>query len=381
VKNKIRFKKYCFLMIALGLMALPNICFCQDVDSVQQLIDAIKSGPMLFRTPEAVDYFSRLQYPVSGVDVQQHDAAIKALRAAIRLGDMGDRAKAAIPALIDMFPQLEHVVAKMGVHYTTGNGTMEDWVQTFLVTEKNKFSFSSPFIEYASISKCENWMEATPVTKMLSKRLGSGGRIIEAMADINIILRVNAGACALARITGADAGNTREDWRRWWQQNGGWSFQAAAPPTTPGSPRSGKFRDIAVGGKYKIYLMTGDTLIGAVTSMDDTSIGFNTDGRRPYTFRTVLIDKYEVVASPVQTPVQPGADAAAQPGETTPLSYEDLFSGPMKGKILEITVRNGSLFKGTLVTVGPDVARLNVDGMEVPISRKMITRIMLVSNK
>jgi hypothetical protein len=324
-----------------------------------------------------MDYFSRQQSTGGGSDLQQRDAAIRSLRAAIRLGDMGDRAKVAVPALIDMFPQLEHVVAKMGVHYTTGNGTMEDWVQTFLVTEKNKFSFSSPFIEYASISKCENWMDATPVTKMLSKRLGSGGRIIDAVADIYIILRVNAGACALARITGSDAGNTREVWRKWWQQNGGGVFQAANPSAASMPRNSGKFRDIAVGGKYRIYLVTGDSLIGSVTSMDDTSIVFDTDGRRPYTFRTVLIDKYEVVSLPVQTTVRPALNAPSQPGEPGPLSYNDLFAISMRGKSLEITTLNGSIFKGELVSVGPDVARLNVEGMEVPIFRKMVARITI----
>jgi hypothetical protein len=353
---------------------MPNCCFGQDqADTVQQLIGVILGGPSLYRTPEAVDYFSRMQPNTIGSDVQQREAAIRSLRAAIRLGEMGDRAKAAIPGLIDMFPQLEHVVAKRGVHYTKGNGTMEDWVQTFLVTEKNKFSFSSPFIEYASISKCENWMEATPVTTMLSKQLGSGGRIIDAVADIIIILRVNAGACALGRITGTDAGNTREEWKRWWQQNGGGTYQAAAPTATP--QKSGKFSNITVGGKYKIYLVTGDTLAGTVTMVDDTSIVFNTEGQRPYTFRTVLIDKYEVLSSPVQSSVQQAAPVSG----ITLISCEDLFAGSMKGKTLEITVKNGSLFKGTLVTAGPDVVRLNVEGMEVPISRKMITKIMLFS--
>jgi ribosome maturation factor RimP len=366
------------VIIALSITFLPNRCFGQDQsDSVQQLINVIMGSPALYRTPEAADYFSRLQPAANGAASQVRESAVRGLRAAVRLGDMGERARAAIPALIDMFPQLEHVVTKMGVHYTTGNGTMEDWVQTFLVTEKSKFSFSSPFIEYASISKCENWMEAVPVTKMLSKRLGSGGRIVDAVADIYIILRVNAGACALARITGADAGNTREEWRKWRQRNGGGTFQAVAPSTMP--QNSSKFNDIAVGGKYKIYLVTGDSLAGTVTSMDDTSVVFDTDGRRPYTFRTVLIKKYEVVALPVKSSLQPAAVISPPSGETTPLSYEDLFSVTMKGKTIEITTRNGSFFKGTLMSVGPDIARLNVDGMEVPISRKMIAKIALLS--
>ncbi|MGB7569960.1 MAG: hypothetical protein WBM07_19000 [Chitinivibrionales bacterium] len=374
-------KKACGMLAFLSsVIVMPTCCFGQDQsDSVQQLIDAIKSGPMLYRTPEAVDYFSRMQPASNGTDLQQREAAIKGLRAAIRLGDMGNNAKAAIPALIDMFPQLEDVVAKRSVHYTTGNGTMEDWVQTFLVTEKNKFSFSSPFMEYASISKCENWMEATPVTTMLSKRLGSGGRIIDAVADIYIILRVNAGACALSRITGHDAGNTREEWRRWWQQNGGLSYQAAFPAPAAPSSSTGKFRDIAVGGKYKIYLLTGDSLSGTVTAMDDTSVIFDADGHHPYTFRTVLIKKYEVVSVPMQSSEQSAANGPVSSGEPAALSYNDLFADSMRGKILEITISNGSLFKGALVTVGPDIVRVNVEGMEIPISRKMITKITLFS--
>ena len=140
---------------------------------------------------------------------------------------------------------------------------------------------------------------------------------------------------------------------------------------------SGKFRDIVVGGKYRIYLMTGDSLAGTVTAMDDTSLVFDTDGRRPYTFRTVLIKKYEVVALPSQSSLEPAARISAPSGEAAPLSYNDLFAVSMKGKSFEITTLNGSIFKGELVSVGPDVARLNVDGMEVPIFRKMVARITI----
>jgi hypothetical protein len=77
--------------------------------------------------------------------------------------------------------------------------------------------------------------------------------------------------------------------------------------------------------------------------------------------------------------VRPASDVGTKPSEAGPLSFDDLFAASMRGKPLEITVRNGSIFKGTLVSVGPDVVRLEVDGMDVPISRKTITRIVLVS--
>jgi hypothetical protein len=348
-------------------------CFGQDqADSVQQLITVIKSGPMLYRTPEAAEYFSQGVTLSGQAQNDGREAAIKTLRALVRLGDMGDQAKAAIPAIMEMFPQFEHVVVKKAVHFTKGNGTMEDWVQTFLVTEKNKFSFSSPFIEYASISKCENWMEAVPVTTMLEKHMGPGGRIVDALADIVIILRVNAGACALARITGSDAGLTREAWQNWLQKNRtALSTTSLAPPQA--SPKPAQSAEMSVGGAYKISLLTGDVLSGVVTSMDDSSMSFKTDGGRPYTFKKVLIDKYKPIAT--STPAVTQTSAAP----TSQLTYEDLFSVSMIGKTLEVTTQNGSIFKGNLIAAAPTVIRLSVDGLEVPVSRGAISKLLLIS--
>jgi hypothetical protein len=363
---------YCISIFILGMGILPVYCFGQDqTDSVQQLITVIKSGPMLYRTPEATDYFSQGVTLTGQAQGDERDAAIKTLRALIRLGDMGEAAKAAVPAIVEMFPQFEHVTIKKAVHFTKGNGTMEDWVQTFLVTEKNKFSFSSPFIEYASISKCENWMEAVPVTTMLQKRMGAGGRIVDAIADIVIVLRVNAGACALARITGSDAGNTREAWKAWLQKSTAASAAQAAPIPAPSAPKPGKPAEMSIGGKYKIYLLTGDALSGTVSAMDDSSIAFTTDGGRPYTFKTVLVDKYEQLDSAV--PKQTGA------APDSALTYEDLFTATMTGKTLQVATQNGSIFKGVLVAAGPTVIRLSVEGMEVPISKSSIVKLTLVS--
>ncbi len=44
---------------------------------------------------------------------------------------------------------------------------------------------------------------------------------------------------ALARLTGADPGNTTTAWRRWWQENGDeWRAGPTNPPTGPSSPTS-----------------------------------------------------------------------------------------------------------------------------------------------
>jgi hypothetical protein len=296
-------------LCAVAVMAcFPGAGGAQD-DTVQQLAAIIKSGPMLYRTPEAIEYYSQhgLSKAMAALQ-QQRDAAIESLRAAIKLGNMGSRAREAIPVLIDMFPQLEHVVAKRSVHYTTGNGSLEDWVQTFLVSEKSNFVFSSPFVEFETISKCENWVEASPVTTMLSQKIGAGSRIVDAVADIFIILRVNAGACALSRITGMEFDSNRDAWQRWWYHDMGGHYGVPAP--SPGYPSAGapkkKFDDIVVGGKYKLHLVTGDDLLGAVTAKDDTSLVLKTESGSSYSFKTVLIEKYETMASPpAAAPVGP----------------------------------------------------------------------------
>jgi hypothetical protein len=371
--KKILFNASAIIVFIACFSPLSIRCFGQDpVDSVQLLISVIKSGPMLYRTPEADEYFSQGVTLSGQAQNDGREAAIKTLRALVRLGDMGDQAKAAIPAIMEMFPQFEHVVVKKAVHFTKGNGTMEDWVQTFLVTEKNKFSFSSPFIEYASISKCENWMEAVPVTTMLEKHMGSGGRIVDAVADIVIILRVNAGACALARIMGSDAGLTREAWQNWLQKNQVALSTASLAPSQA-SPKSAQSAEMSVGGTYKIYLLTGDILSGVVTSMDDSSMSFKTDGGRPYTFKKVLIDKYEPIV--ISTPAVTQTSTAP----TSQLTYEDLFSVSMIGKTLEVTTQNGSILKGNLVAAAPTVIRLSVDGLEVPVSRGAISKLLLIS--
>jgi hypothetical protein len=371
--KKILFNSSASIVFIACFSPLSIRCFGQDqADSVQQLITVIKSGPMLYRTPEAAEYFSQGVTLSGQAQNDGREAAIKTLRALVRLGDMGDQARAAIPAIMEMFPQFEHVVIKKAVHFTKGNGTMEDWVQTFLVTEKNKFSFSSPFIEYASISKCENWMEAVPVTTMLEKHMGSGGRIVDAVADIVIILRVNAGACALAKITGGDAGLTREAWQNWLQKNRT-ALSTASFASPQASPKPTQSAEMSVGGTYKIYLLTGDILSGVVTSMDDSSMSFKTDGGRPYTFKKVLIDKYE----PIVTSIPAVTQTSVAP--TSQLTYEDLFSVSMIGKTLEVSTQNGSILKGNLIAAAPTVIRLSVDGLEVPVSRGAISKLLLIS--
>ncbi len=373
---------------AVMVCCFPGTGRAQD-DTVQQLAAIIKSGPMLYRTPEAIEYYSQHGLSKAMAELQQQrDAAIQSLRAAIKLGNMGSRAREAVPVLIDMFPQLEHVVAKRSVHYTTGNGSLEDWVQTFLVSEKSNFVFSSPFVEFETISKCENWVEASPVTTMLSQKIGAGGRIVDAIADIFIILRVNAGACALGRITGREFGSNRDAWQRWWYHDV--SGQYGVPLPAPGYPaaagtRKKKCDDIVVGGKYKLHLVTGDDLAGTVTAKDDTSLVLKTESGSSYGFKAVLVDKYEMTAPPppVTAPVasQKKDTSVARPPvgpAAATITFDDLAQGKYTGKLMEIHIKNGSVFRGTLGAVSGETVRINVEGSEIPISRNVITNMTII---
>ena len=351
-------------------------------NETKKLIDAVKAAPSLYRTAEAVDYFSRVGSPDFSSGQQNRDAAIEGLRAVVKLGDMGQTALEAVPTLVDLFPRMEHVAIKRSVHYTPGNGSLEDWVQTYLVNEKNNFVFSSPFVEYATITKCENWIEALPVTTILSKKTGKGGKIVDAVADIVIILRVNAGACALSRITGNDLGVSQESWRKWYDRSNSpaVSRDVSPAPRLMAENRQGSFPDIVVGGKYKIHLITGDELIGTITSRDDSSLVLkNTEGV-PYSFRSMLIDKFEsLAASAVESDAVPDKGAAVSRAEMGALSFDDLLKDGMIGKMLEIRIKNGSIFKGTLTQVNSESARITIEGSEISVSRNVIINIRFLA--
>jgi hypothetical protein len=381
-------RRHALVVLNAGIFVLGcclGVSRAQD-DTIQRLSAVITGGPTLYRTPEAMDYYSKRGLPQGmAAPQQQRDDAIRSLRATIKLGDMGSRAKDAIPTLIDMFPQLEHVIAKRGVHYTTGNGSLEDWVQTFLVSEKSNFVFSSPFVEFETMSKCESCIEATPVTTMLFQKIGSGGRVVEAVADIFIILRVNAGACALSRITGKEFGSNRDAWQRWWYQESG-KYSGAQTPLgyqASATPRKKTFGDIIAGGRYKLHLVTGDDLAGTIVSRDDTSLVLKTESGAPYSFAVVLIDKYEITSAPPPPVAPPKNDVPApQPAAGAsvngPLTFDDLARGNVTGKMMEIQIKNGSVFRGTLTSAAGDVARINVEGSEIPVSRGVITKIILI---
>jgi hypothetical protein len=79
--------------------------------------------------------------------------------------------------------------------------------------------------------------------------------------------------------------------------------------------------------------------------------------------------------------VQSTAPSQAQPysapaGGSIP--YESLLDFSYSGKMMEVVIKNGSVFRGTLGVVDASLLHINVDGTEIPLSRSVIIRISLI---
>jgi len=385
-------------VISSMMLTISNPAFSSDADRVAQLIDVIRKGPSLYRTQEAAA--AQVRFNPQGAGVAMTDdasfAAIKqSIRAAISLADMGPAAKEAVPALIEVFPRAEHVAIIANAQYGPGVGKFEDWVSTYTLSAKNKFILSSPFIEYQTLSRCEQFVEASAYTDIHDKRT-SGQRIVSALADIYVVLRINAAACALSSITGVSPGNTPEAWRSWYASIQVSSAPApasnTAPPTkvtvisTPANPPS----DYVIGARYQLRMSTGDFITGTLEGVDESSITFRLDNGGRYIYeksfvreRTLLSAPYSASTtystapaySPAPAQSAPAAAAQAYPGS---VSYEDLMNFTYSGRMMEVYLQNGSVLRGTLGVVDATIMHLNVDGVEMPISRSVILRVVAV---
>jgi hypothetical protein len=365
------------------LAALAFLSFASDADRVPGLIDVIKKGPSLYRTPEASAVFVKLNSSpsVSPVSTPEGLAAIKeSIRASIYLGDMGDKARDAIPTLIDVFPQAEHVSIKKDEQYGPGVGGFDDWVQTYVISEKNKFVLTSPFIEYNTLSRCEEYVEASATTDIHQKRV-VGGRIVSAVTDIYITLRINAARCALARIAGYDAGSTRDSWRQWYAKNKPVSEQPAQPAPAAYYPSSNVTSaganppsDYLVGGRYQINLTTGYKVTGIIEYVNDSSFTIRSDEGERGVYNKSFVSSRAMISLPPA--VQSSATAPAQPAAAAgSIPYESLLDFSYSGKMMEVVIKNGSVFRGTLGVVDAALLHINVDGTEIPLSRSVIIRI------
>ncbi len=359
------------LSISCGAISIVLLAFAiswsSDSDLLTRMSDAIKKGPLVYYSPEAVQAFSQSGQPVSGT--ADRETALTSLKAHITLGELGGASSGAVPLLVETFCKAVHVSTIQGAQYS-GEGTFDDWVSTYIMSEKNKFLLSSPFLDYNSMSFCEQYIDAVPNPIILEKTAGANGAIRKATADIQIILTFHVGACALSKITGMDFGKDPAPWRQWWDLNKN-SFSGGRVTSTggTGAGESGSFSSLLVGGKYRMVLTTGDELVGYVESKTDTSIIFETVDKKPYSFKKALVVTSELLAPPKK-------EISKEKAVT--LTFEELQNVTLKGVNLEVKLKNGTFFRGSVNGVEPEMLKLNVDGSQIPISRAVIERITTI---
>ena len=122
--------------------------------------------------------------------------------------------------------------------------------------------------------------------------------------------------------------------------------------------------DIQVGSTYHMELTTGDILEGVVEEKTEISLIVDCKGQY-YTFKKWLIDKYALIST-FKKRTAPGA------GE---FSYDELLQ--RKGSVgkIQIRVKSGRVFKGTVSSIDTETVRIDVGGSVIPISRDIIVQI------
>jgi len=153
---------------------------------------------------------------------------------------------------------------------------------------------------------------------------------------------------------------------------GGLTFAFAV---VAGAIEDSTLNDLIVGGTYRMMLTTGDILEGVLESKDDASVIIESEGK-PYTFRGSLIQEFVLLAPPKGL----ARDAKAQPSagitEEHILSFDDLLQQGVSAGTIDVRIINGSVFRGTVVTVDPETVKLNVQGSHIPIAREVIDKIV-----
>lgn len=368
-----------FLCLA-GTLFLGGADVSAEPGEIQRLMQQVESGPSLYRTTEAVAYFAR-----KGTDPtpfsQDREAAVRSLRAAILLGQKGAEARDAVELLINRFPRAQHVVVLRSETYGSGEGSFEDWLQTYALSAKNKFLLSSELLEYATASICEDHIDVT-VDKEFIDRNFSGGRVTSAVVDVYVVLTLNAGVCGLSQLTGQQFGTDQMAWRSWYAQEGG-SFVPVSSSVSS-SPHSGvplssgtSLDDVVLKGKYRMVLATGDELVGTVEGLDDTSVVFETTGGSGFKFLKGLVVEHELLALPqkLRATPQAGSDRYA---ESRIYTFDQLRDSPPPGGKISVRIVNNREFVGTLATIDEQTLRLNIEGSEIPFSKDAITQIATV---
>jgi hypothetical protein len=330
----------------------------------------IKSGPSVYYSPEAYSYFLT-RYGNIPSQVSK-DIMFKSYNAAISLANEGSKAVAAIPVLIEKFPVAYHVSEIRNAQYA-GEGTFDDWVQTYITSERNKFLLTSPFLDYNSMTFCEQHIESTHEVQIIEKQAGKSGTVSRALANISIVLKLKVGACALEKITGIQLNAEQNVWNAWWVENGKTflpASQSITPTVTSPALSSGEsFLDIKTKGKYRMSLHTGDEFIGIVEFKDDTSLIFETSDGKPYVFNKSLVKQYELLELP-----KGKIESQQSKTKSGTVTFDELKSIPLKTAI-EVRIKSGSIFKGSLSSYDNSSLKIDVEGSVIPVAREVISQI------
>ncbi len=157
------------------------------------------------------------------------------------------------------------------------------------------------------------------------------------------------------------------------------SATPAVSPRPSGMLRSGQlFGDIVIRGQYRMFLSTGDNLVGRVEAKDDTSLILETSDGKAFTFRPSIIIKYEYLEPPK---TRENSSSAASPDDSLPFSFDQLRARHVGARQLEVRINSGMVFRGTLKEIDSLEMKLQVGNSIIPIARDVVLNIRLVPSQ
>lgn len=127
-------------------------------------------------------------------------------------------------------------------------------------------------------------------------------------------------------------------------------------------------KDIQVGGTYYMELTTGDILEGIVEEKSETSLIIACKGEY-YTFKKELILKYKLIST-FKKRSAPGA------GE---FSYDELLRRKSAVGKIQVRVKSGRVFKGTVSSIDTESVKVDVGGSIISITRDIIAQILKIT--
>lgn len=336
----------------------------QSDERLGGFIAQISAAPAVYRTPAAQARFSE-EHGFGAMQSQDAQAAKQGLKACIELADMGTAAWGAVEILTQRFPQAEHVMSKQATYQ--GEGTVEDFVATLVMSETNKFKLTPPFFNYDVLSRFEPFLQSSSETA----RMGNEVTVV-------ITFTFHAGAAALYAITGQPFGTDVAAWRSWWVQNRTMSPApvAVVPPEQEFVAEAGgealggsDVSAIQLGGVYRIVLRTADEFEGTIEANDGTSLIIETRDKGAFSLRGELVESFELLAPP-KSPA-PGQSKAV----VSEYSFDELLRFKPSGVVLVVHLTSAVTFTGTLASIDESGLKLNVDGSIIPMSKEVVVRV------